>query len=104
MPKGKIGPRQSFTGTGMQNSPEHLAELEERRTLHARLIQGKPEKTFSEFLEEKMRDDDDEGEEESDELPAKGVKDPHLGLSVGQSPDLAKSGKGRRAGRVIIKG
>ena len=88
----------------MQNSPEHLAELEERRPLHARLIQGKPEKTFNEFLEDKMRDDDEELDEDGDELPAKGVKDPHLGLSVGQSPDLAKSGKGRRAGRVIIKG
>ena len=88
----------------MQSSPEHLAELDERRTLHARLIQGKPEKTFSEFLEEKMRDDDGEEPDDGDELPEKGVKDPHLGLSVGQSPELARSGKGRRAGRVIIKG
>ena len=102
--KGRIGPRQSFAGTGMQNSPEYLEELEDRRALHARLIKGKPEKTFSDFLEEKMRADDDTPEEEEDEMPEKGAKDPHLGLSVGQSPELAKSGKGRRAGRVIIKG
>ena len=89
----------------MQNSPEYLEELDERRALHARLIKGKPEKTFSQFLEEKMRGDDgDSPDEEKDDPPEKGAKDPHLGLSVGQSPDLAKSGKGRRAGRVIIKG
>jgi len=104
MTKGRIGPRQSFVGTGMKNTPEHLEELEERRTLHARLIQGKPEKTFSDFLEEKMKDDEDEPESSEDEKPEKGAKDPHLGLSVGQNPELAKSGKGRRAGRVIIKG
>jgi hypothetical protein len=105
MSKGRIGPRQSFAGTGMQNSPEYLQELEERRILHARLIQGKPEKSFSDFLEEKMKGDDEaESGEDAEEQPEKGAKDPHLGLSVGQSPDLAKSGKGRRAGRVIIKG
>jgi len=88
----------------MQNSPEYLEELADRRALHARLIKGKPEKTFSQFLEEKMHGDDQAPEQEDEELPEKGAKDPHLGLSVGQSPELAKSGKGRRAGRVIIKG
>jgi hypothetical protein len=43
-------------------------------------------------------------DKQEDEEQEKGAKDPLLGLSPGQSPELAKSGKGRRAGRVIVKG
>jgi hypothetical protein len=106
MTKGRIGARPSFAGTGMNNSPEYLEELEERRTVHARLIHGKPKKAFSDFLKEKMKGEEESTDEESadEEMPEKGAKDPHLGLSPGQNPELAKGGKGRRVGRVIIKG
>lgn len=105
MPSDKIERRQNFGGTGMMNSPEYLQDLQERRELHARLIAGKPERTFGEILHEKLHGKPEgapDGEE--DDTPTRGAKDPHLGLSPTQSPDLAQSGKGRRAGRVIVKG
>jgi len=103
MPSDKIHPRQNFGGTGMMNSPEYLEELEARRAQHARLIAGKPVRTFGEILHEKMHGKPDSPEGEEEETPEKGAKDPHLGLSPAQSPDLAAGGKGRRAGRVIVK-
>jgi hypothetical protein len=88
---------------GMANQPEALEELETRRAQHARLIAGKPDRPFNDILEEKLhgkkeKKEEDEGEQEP------GAKDPLLGLSPGQSPALAKNSKGRRAGRVIVKG
>lgn len=102
----RIDKRQSFTGTGMMNSPEYLDELEERRETHARLIRGKPERTFGDIFAEKLqgKPEESESEEEAPEEEEKGARDPYLGLAPGQDSSLAESGKGRRAGRVIVKG
>lgn len=98
----RIERRNNFAGRGMMNTPEHLEELENRRLQHERITRGKPEKPFSQVLHEKMHGKPEPREEE--ELPERGAKDPHLGLSPGQSPELAEGGRGRRAGRVIVKG
>ncbi|MBI4819367.1 MAG: hypothetical protein HY791_24060 [Deltaproteobacteria bacterium] len=95
----RIEKRQTFAGTGMMNSPEALAELQERKELHARLIQGKAERTFDEIFEEKLHG---KPQLETTE-PVKGAIEPLLGLAPSQSADLATSKKGR-SGRVIIKG
>lgn len=103
---GKIEKRRTFAGTGMMSSPEALEELEKRRAQHARLIQGKPEKTFGELLDEKLRAARGEAppEPEAPEPQPPGARDPHLGLSPSQDSGLVTSGKGRRSGRVIVKG
>jgi hypothetical protein len=102
---GKIEKRRTFAGTGMMSSPERLEELENRRALHARLIQGKPEKTFAELLDEKLRKARGElPPEPPDREDSLGARDPHLGLSPSQDSSIAASGKGRRSGRVIVKG
>jgi len=99
---GKIERRRDLSGSS--TSPEQIEELEERKALHRRLIQGKPSRSFDEHLREKMYGKPEDEAEEGEESPKRGAKDPHLGLSPGQSPDLASGGKGRRAGRVIVKG
>lgn len=100
---GKIEKRRSWTGSGMMNTPDKLEELDERRAYHERITRGKPQKPFSQVLHEKMHPDEQKPEPD-EQPPEKGAIDPHMGLSPGQSPDLARSGKGRRAGRVIVKG
>jgi hypothetical protein len=103
---GKIEKRRTFTGTGMMSSPEYLDELEARRARHARLIQGKPAKSFDDHLRDKMRKLSGEAEAEPAEEPAQeqGAIDPHLGLAPSQDASLAAKGKGRRSAQVIIKG
>lgn len=90
----------------MMNQPEKLEELENRRALHARLISGKPERTFGEILDDKLRAARGEAppEPEAPKEDEKGARDPHLGLAPSQDSGLVGSGKGRRSGRVIVKG
>lgn len=98
----RIDKRRTFAGTGMLADPEYLDELDERRALHGRLIHGKPAKPFAEILDEKMYG---KKTPEEPEPPAeKGAIEPHLGLSPSQDAGLVTSGKGRRSGRVIVKG
>jgi len=97
---GRIDRRRGFAGTGMKTDHEFVSELEERRALHDRLTRGKPERSFGDILDEKMHGKPTP--EEPEEEPEKGAKEPHVGLSPGQSPSLAQ-GKGRAA-RVIVKG
>jgi hypothetical protein len=106
----KIHGRNHLIGSGQMNQPERLEALEARRAQHERLTRGKPAKPFSELLDEKLkkrrreeRGDEDE-EKENEEEEEKGAKDPHLGLVPGQSSSIANRGKGRRSGKVIVKG
>jgi hypothetical protein len=91
------------SGSGMMNSPEQLKELEERRDAHARIIRGKPKVAFGDLLKKKMKPEDEKPEEEEEEEAEEGGKDPLLGLSPQQDPDLGRGKKGR-AGKVIVKG
>ena len=103
-----------MVGSGMMNTPERLAELEERRARHERLTRGKATKTFGEIFDEKMarhrkRDGEDEEQREENEAAEgeaeeKGAKDPLLGLSPGQQPALANPSKDRRSAKFIVKG
>lgn len=87
------------------NHPDRLEELEELRAKHERLTRGKPVKAFGDLLDEKMKKRaKPEDEEEKKEEEEKGAKDPLLGLTPGQDIELAKGSKGRRAGKVIVKG
>ena len=99
----RIEKRYEFSGSGMLNSPEHLAELEDRRAKHARVIHGKPQRTFRDVLEEKMHGKK-EAPKEDEPAPERGAIDPHMGLSPGQPASLTKTGTGRRSARVIVKG
>lgn len=84
------------------SQPEYLEQLQERRDLHARLIAGKPERTFAAVLHEKMYGPPPAPPEEAPR--AAGAIEPHMGLSPSQDVGLVTSGKGRRSGRVIVKG
>ena len=98
----RIEKRRTFAGTGMLAQPEYLEELEARRARHARLIAGKPERSFQEWLDEKMY-----GPRvaaiPADPAPP-GAIEPHLGLAPTQDRAIVTSGRGRRSGRVIVKG
>ncbi|MBI2375902.1 MAG: hypothetical protein HYV07_18055 [Deltaproteobacteria bacterium] len=96
----RIEKRHTWAGTGMMNTPEALSELEQRKELHERLIQGKGPRTFDEIFEEKLHG---KPEPEQVEEETKGAIEPLLGLAPSQSAALATGKKGR-AGRVIIKG
>ncbi len=100
----RIDRRRNFAGTGMMNQPEYLEQLQERRDIHARLIAGKPERTFAAVLHEKMYGPPVAPPEDAPRDP--GAIDPHMGLSPSQDVKLVASGggKGRRSGRVIVKG
>lgn len=107
----RIEKRRTFAGTGMGTNPDSLEELEKRRDLHQRLIQGKPEKSFGQHLSEKMRKlrgeqdaQDEQPEEQEPEAQEQGAIEPHMGLQPSQDSKLVGSGKGRRSGRVIVKG
>src|SRR5215831_17280740 len=106
----KIHGRNHLIGSGQMNQPERIEALEARRAQHERLTRGKPTKPFSELLDEKMnkhnREEKGEGSEDEteDEAEEKGAKDPHLGLVPGQSSAIANPAKGRRSGKVIVKG
>lgn len=94
------------SGSGMKNSPEQLQELEERREAHAKVTRAKPKVAFGELLAKKLRPEDEgKGEEpaEEEEAEEEGARDPLLGLSPRQDPDLGRGKKGR-AGKVIVKG
>lgn len=97
---GKIERRRSWTGTGMQGTPEHIEELEQRRSIHERLIAGKPARPFSAILADKISAARATPEPEP-EAESRGAREPHVGLSPAQDPELAQS-KGRR--KVIVKG
>lgn len=100
------------------NQPEVLEELETRRALHERITRGKPARPFADLLEEKMRGkkrdggggdeggdkDGNEDQADSAEPEQKGARDPLLGLAPNQDPSIANPGKGRRGGKVIVKG
>lgn len=98
----RIEKRRNFAGTGMMSQPEYLEQLQERRDLHARLIAGKPERTFAAVLHEKMHGPPAPPAEEPPREA--GAIEPHMGLSPSQDVGLVTSGKGRRSGRVIVKG
>ena len=100
---GKIERRREWAGSGMLGSRDYIDELEDRRLKHERVTRGKPEKPFSAILAEKMQGKPDSEEEEEESRP-EGAIEPHMGLQLGQSTELVGSGKGRRAGRVIVKG
>lgn len=105
----KIYGRNHLVGSGQMNHPDRIETLEARRAQHERLTRGKPVKPFRELLDEKMKrrrdreeerkDEDDAGEEEQ----RKGAIDPHLGLLPAQT-GIANRTKGRRSGKVILKG
>jgi hypothetical protein len=111
MARDKIHGRNHMVGSGQMNQPERIEALETRRAQHERLTRGKPSKPFSELLDEKLKkrrqqeegegDEKDENEKEDEK---KGAIDPHLGLVPGQSTSIANRAKGRRSGKVIVKG
>ncbi|MFO0724680.1 MAG: hypothetical protein U1E65_12935 [Myxococcota bacterium] len=98
----RIEKRRTFAGTGMLADPEYIEALDKRRDLHDRLTHGKPARPFSEVLDEKMYGK--KAAEEPEAPPEKGAIEPHLGLAPTQDAGLVTSGKGRRSGRVIVKG
>ena len=117
MTRRMIDGRNHLVGSGQMNHPERLEALEDARARHERLTRGKPVRPFREIFDEKMKkvtrrnEDDREGEErgerEADEdLLEVGAIDPHLGLAVGQKPELANRPKngGRRSAKVILRG
>lgn len=106
MSKRIVGRYGMESGSGMMNTPEQLQELEERRAEHAKATKGKPKVAFGELLAKKLKPEGDEDEkegEESEEPEEDGARDPLLGLSPQQDPDLGRGKKGR-AGKVILKG
>ncbi len=91
------------SGSGMMNTPEHLEELEERRAEHAKVTRGKAKVAFADLLKKKLNPEGEDEEEEPEEEEEAGGRDPLLGLSPQQDPDLGRGKKGR-AGKVIVKG
>ena len=92
------------SGSGMMNTPEQLKELEERRAEHAKLTRGKAKVDFADLLKKKLSPDEDSDAEDAEEDEEEtGGRDPLLGLSPNQDPDLGRGKKGR-AGKVIVKG
>lgn len=109
MSRDRIHGRNHLVGSGAMNHPDRLEELEEIRAKHERVTRGKPAKAFGELLDEKLKQrskgqGEDKEEKEGEEPEEKGAKDPLLGLSVAQAPAIANRGKGRRSGKVIVKG
>lgn len=109
----KIHGRNFMIGSGQMNQPERIEALETRRAQHERLTRGKPAKPFGEVLDEKLKrrnkrdqdgDEPKQGDQESEEQPKKGARDPHLGLTPSQKPSIANPAQGRRSGKVIVKG
>jgi len=99
----RIERRRDWNGAGGLAEPDYLERLQERRDIHARLIAGKPERTFAAILHEKIYGPPLAEPTEAAPRDA-GAIDPHLGLSPGQNSDMLVRGKGHRSGRVIVKG
>lgn len=104
MSERRIYGRNHLVGSGAMNHPDRLEELEELRAKHERLTRGKPVKAFGDLLDEKMKKHAKPEDEEEKKDEPKGARDPLLGLNPGQDVELAKGSKGRRAGKVIVKG
>lgn len=84
---------------------EEIEELRKRQEKHERLTRGKPKRGFGDVLKDRMnRDRPEEDEDEEVVLPAKGAKDPLLGLDPNQDSAIANRPSGKRAGKVIVKG
>lgn len=102
----RIEPRRQRVGSGHQNEPEAIAALEERREKHERVTRGKPARAFGEVLNQRLRGAEAEVEApvEEEARPARGARDPLLGLDPNQDASLANRPAGKRSGRVIVKG
>lgn len=98
----RIDRRRDWNGAGGLAEPDYIEKLQERREKHARLIAGKPERSFAAILHEKIYGPPPEPVEEPAREP--GAIEPHLGLSPAQDSAIVPKSKGRRSARVIVKG